>query len=149
MKKITTIIILFAVFICSLFAEPKVPVYSYEKDSNLKENPYFYLSNDCQNIYEVQAFYDVSSKYVFRITNKSLITKTYIRLEILFPTKKLLDNFNKTIHLSDLENEFLRLRELLILNDALQIIKPDDKDFDFSNPPKSFYYGIDGTKIKL
>ncbi len=152
MKKLTTLFIL--VFLAvGLFAEPKVPKY-YFKENSPKEDAFVYVGNDLLSCYEVQAIYNKvpsNLNYSLKIQKKSLMFDITIVLNFVFETEKQLDNFCKDIHLSDIENEFNRLRKLMILNDAIpnQTHKDADKQtYDFRNKPRYIVYAIDGTKLK-
>lgn len=148
MKKLTILFIL--VFLAvGLFAEPKVP-----KNYN-DEETFSYINNDFSACYEVEASknYSNSAKYKYSLYMRKnfLFFNKSIRLNIYFENEKQLDEFIKTIHLSDIENEFNRIRKLMIMNDATP--NPTTKDFDkrtfdFDNPPPSIFYQIDGTKLK-
>jgi len=152
MKKLTTLFVLVFLAI-SLFAEPKVPKYFYD-DSDTKEDEFIYVSNDLMYCYTVQAIYSPSKprfKYILKIEKASLLYDSTMSLHVFFETEKQLDNFTKDFHLSDIENEFIRIRKLCILDDEKP--NPTRKDFDkeyfdYQNRPKNITYQLDGTKIK-
>ena len=151
MKKLTTLIILSFLTI-GLFAEPKVPKYYFD-DSEKKEDEYSYISNDLMYCYEIQAvsINYPNFKYKLNFTKRSLVYDTTISLFIFFETEKQLDNFINTIHLSDIENEFNRIRKQIIMIDAIpNPTKPSFRDeyFDYKNRPSLIFYEVDGTKLK-
>lgn len=150
MKKFT-ILILASLLFAAVFAEPKVPKY-YSGDSKYKEHEYTYISNDLKYCYEIQATKIDTSKFHYQLnfSKRSLEFDTEMSLYVLFETEKQLDNFIKDIHLSDLENEFNRIRKIIIMIDE----KPnptklnfEDEYFDFKNRPKHIFYEADGTKF--
>lgn len=152
MKKLTILFILVFLSV-GLFAEPKVPKYFYG-DSEIKEDEYIYVSNDLLYCYTVRSTYSPSNpklKFVFNIEKTSLMYDSSMALKIFFETEKQLDNFTKSFHISDIENEFERIRKLIILNDG----KPNptridfDKEyFDYQNRPKYIFYELDGSNLK-
>lgn len=153
MKKLTTLFILFFVVSLGLFAEPKVPKYYYG-DSDIKEDEYIYISNDLMYCYTVRTTYSPSNpklKYVFNIEKTSLVYDSSMALKVFFETEKQLDNFTKSFHISDIENEFNRIRKLIIMNDGKpnpNRIDFDKEYFDYQNRPKYIFYELDGTSIK-
>ncbi|MBO4640901.1 MAG: hypothetical protein J5710_14210 [Treponema sp.] len=112
MKKLFLFAALF-ILVSSVFAEPKIP-------KAFEEEPYIYISNDFTSSYEIyyREFTSAKLKYLLVFNKESLINGERFNLNICFETEKQLNNFIKTIHLSDLENEFIRVRKLLIDNNA-------------------------------
>lgn len=150
MKKLTTLFILVFLSV-TFFAEPKVPKYYYG-DSDKKENAFIYISNDLMYCYEVLATNNESQKFNYQLTlkKKSLNSDIGMNLIILFENEKQLDNFTKSIHLSDIENEFNRIRKLIIQNDESP--NPTDpkfakEHFNYKNKPTYIFYEADGTQL--
>lgn len=150
MKKLTTLFILVFLSI-GLFAEPKIPKYYFD-DSDKKEDAYTYISNDLMYCYEIQAIsIDTSNfKYEICFKKRSLVYDTSMSLFIFFKTEKQLDSFINTIHLSDIENEFNRIRKQIIMVDEIpNPTKPGFKKeyFNFEHRPKNIFYEVDGSKL--
>lgn len=139
MKKLFIFSVLFFLA-ASVFCEPKVPKY-YFGDSNNKDDAYSYISNDLMYCYEIQAVNTDTPnfKYKLNFEKYSLIDNSSIYLCLFFKTENQLDNFIKDIHLSDIENEFIRIRK--------QIINTDGKPKYISNKPSVVRYEVDGTKL--
>ena len=159
MKKLTTLIVL--VFLAvGLFASPiEIPEYIVPYEEVI---PYKYVSNNCQNIYEIYTTKNKSNDHFqLNFFNRSLILPTSIFLEIEFTSKKKYDDFIKDIDLIDIEKSFDTARQKLIK----QGITPDifkynngkttmltrennntkygygyDVDFDFQTLPSSIIY---------
>ena len=112
MKKIFLFAALY-IFASVIFAEPRIP-------KAFEEEPYLYISDDFTCSYEIyyREFTSTKLKYLLVFNKESLINGEQFHLNICFETEKQLNNFIKTIQLSDLENEFTRVRKLLIDNDA-------------------------------
>lgn len=145
MKKLTTLFIL--LFVGSvLFADPKFPKYSFT-DDNI--TPYLYVSDDCQSIYEIKALvWPNSKKAALSFNKKSLILPTSICITIEFSTEKKLDDFIKTIDLSDIENSFNKTRQKLIKEGITpDIIKyyPDEKPRMVTETKTIYGYSYDET----
>lgn len=137
MKKITTHFILVFIISASLFANPKIPKYVIPYDEVI---PYLYVSNDCQNIYEIYIGTNkTNSNFQLRFFNKSLVLPTSIYLEIDFSSEKKLDDFIKDIDLSNLETSFNIIREKLIK----QGITPDI----FKIGKESYFREVDNTRF--
>lgn len=157
MKKLTTLFILLFIG-AAVFAEPKIPEYTIKEDVV----PFLYVSNDCQNVYEIYTLVS-DSKNPLRLNffNKSLVIPTSIYLQIEFTSKKNYDNFIKDIDMSDLEKSFILIRQKL----TKQGVTPDiwkynngktyslnrqndntiygygyDEDFDWKNLPGIIRY---------
>lgn len=139
MKKITTIFILAAVFVVVLFAEPKVPK-MYNGDDE-----YSYISNDMLYYYEIQAGKNTDKKHPFGLhfIKYSYLGTVKVTLIINFENEKQLDNYIKDIHLSDIDNEFNRIRKQLIMNDANTRTQTDKEE-----RPLWIIYEADGSKLK-
>ncbi len=146
-------ILFFLILLISLrlFAEPKVPKY-YFGESDKKEDAYVYISNDFMDCYEIQAL-SVSTpnfSYVLKFSKTSLLYDMSMCLMVYFKTEKQLDDFINTIHLSDLENEFVRIRKLMIEHDAIPNpthVDWDKQTFDYKDKPKYIFYQVDGTLL--
>jgi hypothetical protein len=139
MKKLTTIFILVFMAV-GLFAEPKVPkLYNGEDE-------YSYTSNNMMYYYEINAGKNADKKFPFGLhfIKYSYVGTVKITLIINFENEKQLDTFIKDIHLSDIDNEFNRIRKQLILNNASMRIKTDNE-----SRPIWTIYEIDGTKLKI
>lgn len=150
MKKLTTLLFL-SFLAVGLFAEPKIPKYFFG-DSEIKEDSFKYISNDLMYFYEVQAGNTDTPKfkYKLKISKTSLVYDTEMALIIYFETEKQLDNYIKTIHLSDIENEFIRIRkQIIMIDEQPNPTNPNFKDeyFDCENRPKYIFYSADGTKL--
>ncbi len=131
MKKLTILIVL--VFLAvGLFAESiEIPRYNVPYEEVI---PYKYVSNDCQNLYEIYIKTNKSKEYFqLNFFNRSLLLPTSIYLEIEFTSKKKLDDFIKDIDLSDMENSFQIARQNLIK----QGITPDI--FSYNNGKTTSY----------
>jgi len=136
MKKLTTILILVFIVSAGLFANPKIPRYVIPYDEVI---PYLYVSNDCQNIYEIYIGTNkANTNFQLRFFNKSLILPTSIFLEVDFSSEKKLEDFIKDIDLSDLETSFKNTRQKLIRLD----ITPDI----FLYGKKEYHREIDNTE---
>lgn len=143
MKKLTTLFILLFVGSLGLFAEPKVPKYFYG-DSEFKEDKYIYISNDLMYCYEIQAINVNDTEYPYKLNfiKRSLLVDTSMFLAIYFENENQLDNFTKNIHLSDIENEFERIRKRIInanVKSSIQL-SMNDEYFDYENRPNKVIY---------
>ena len=125
-----------AVFILAsgVFSEPKIP-------KAFEEDPYVYVSNDFTSSYEIyyRQFSSGKFQYILSFNKRSLLYESEINLDICFETEKQFNNFIKNIHLSDLENEFIQIRKLLIDNDAYMRV--------IQESPYFVIYEIDGSNI--
>lgn len=138
MKKLFTLI-LASLFYFSIFAvAPKVPKMINYSDTD----PYLYMSNDCLNMYSIKAIVNTdtkTSKYQLSFINYSLVINTLISIQLTFPSEQQLDNFIKDYDLSDLENEFKKLRQSLIKNNCTPDIYPAiNNDFEKINIDKEY-----------
>lgn len=151
MKKLTILFVLVFLAI-SLFAEPKVPKYFYD-NSDKKEDEFSYISNDLMYCFEILAVSVDYPKFKYKLnfTKRSLVYDTTMSLFIFFETEKQLDAFINNIHLSDIENEFNRIRKQIIMIDEIpNPNRPTFKDeyFDYRNRPSLIFYEADGTKLR-
>ena len=151
MKKLTTLFILVFLSV-SLFAEPKVPKYYFD-DSDKKEDEFSYISNDLMYCYEIQAVSVNYPKFKYKLnfTKRSLVYDKTMSLFVFFETEKQLDNFINNIHLSDIENEFNRIRkQIIMIGEIPNPTRPDFRDeyFDCNNRPSLIFYEVDGSKLK-
>ena len=144
MKKLTTLFILgFISF--SLFAEPQIPK-NFFKDTDTAEHYFVYVSNDLNYSYAVWSQYNSFSKeYTLYIEKSSLLYDNTILLEIMFSSEKNLDSFIKTIHLSDIENEFNRIRRLIISKDNYPCY--NKHKYNYKNQPIKETYYIKETEL--
>ena len=153
MKKLTTIFLLFSVFVSGLFANPKIPKNSI---GNFDNEPYYFTSNDCLNNLSINCFI---SKTKFRtelhFINYSLVNNSIISIQIYFESEKALDDFIKDIDLSNLDAEFKRIRQTLINADIkADFIQTDadksvTREINPEKPYKTVYKAYCSEKQKL
>lgn len=150
MKKLTTLFILVFLSV-GLFAEPKIPKYYFD-DSDKKEDAYTYISNDFKYCYEIQAHTTDTPNFKYKINfqKRSLEYDSKIALLIYFKTEKQLDNFINNFHIANIENEFNKIRQQIIILDGVP--NPTQKNFkdeyfDFEHRPQYIFYQIDGSRL--
>ena len=142
MKKLF-IFILASVFCFGLFAAtPKIP-----KNINYDETkPFTFISNDCLNSYSIVAkIVNLKNVKEYKISfiNHSLIINTLISIQISFQDEEQLNNFINNFDLSDIENEFIKLRKKLVQNNLTPDIFPESDDFyDNETIPTSIVYMV-------
>ena len=146
MKKLC-IFILASVFCFGLFAAtPKIP-----KNINYDETkPFTFISNDCLNSYSIIANVVNTKKvneYKISFINHSLLINTLISIQISFQDEKQLNDFINNFDLSDIENEFSKLRKTFIQSNLQPDIYPKTDDFyDNKNIPTSIVYMVTANK---
>lgn len=145
MKKLTTLFLL--VFISfDLFAEPQIPK-NFFKDTDTQEHFFQYVSSDFNYSYAVWTNPYTSNNYEceLHIKKSSLVKDFSMTLHIYFKSEQQMDKFIKTLHLSDIENEFNRIRKLIILNDNYPCY--DKYIYNFEKPPEYINYYFDGSLL--
>ena len=136
MKRLSVLFLGLFILAAGLFAQPEIPRYCIPYEEVI---PYLYVSNDCQNIYEIYIGYGKNKDHFeFRFFNRSLILPTSIFLEVDFTSEKKLNDFVKDIDLSDIETSFKNTRQRLIKLG----ITPDI----FTYGKQSYNRKIDNTK---
>lgn len=130
MKKLT-ILILASLFCFGLFAAPKIPkinnYFSALKDDYSGSNYYCYVNNSCTNIYKI--FAEVNGNhYTLYFKNLSLQTDIEIALLLNFSSETALDNYINNIDTTNLETEFLVLRNKFIKQNIAPIYKTDENN---------------------
>lgn len=127
MKKLTTPFIILFVCVSGLFANPKIPKtnsYIISDDNYSNESIYTYVNNSCQNVYRIFSIVNDNEKTLF-FQNESYITGIKIHINIHFSSENSLDSFVKNFNTSNLENDFISLRQFFIESDITPIITLD------------------------
>ena len=149
MKKLTTLI-LASLFCFGVFAAPKIPIGTLSDDFE----PYIYMSNSGLNSYSIKAIIYPSGSVALRFINWSLITDENVSIQIDFNDEKTFYAFTKNFDLSDIENEFSKLRKSIIsqnitasLNQVIDplssrstIAKETTTDIKPNRPYHTWYY---------
>ena len=123
-------------------ATPKIP-----KNINYDDTkPFIFISNDCLNSYSIVAkIVNLKNVKEYKISfiNHSLIINTLISIQISFQDEEQLNNFINNFDLSDIENEFIKLRKKLVQNNLTPDIFPEPDDFyDNETIPTSIVYMV-------
>lgn len=141
MKKLFIFSILFFLAV-SVFANPTIPIIdSYFKTVNKDfdhENILSFVSDSGQNLYKLFAIKN-DREYTIEIDNVSYITGIQIVLSMSFSTELQFYTIYNNIDTSNIENEFSRLRKMLIKANVEPItsLKEDNK-----TPEKVLYIGV-------
>lgn len=150
MKKLILCVILFSLF-ASVFASPKIPV----STSDDYVEPYIHSSNDGLNSYRIDAFVSKSS-YNTKLSfiNYFILTDELISIQIYFENAASYQEFTKNFDLSNIEEEFVKLRKKLInadiYADKIQSIAGiSTRDIVAYRPYKTIYTCYCDSKQKL